>query len=142
MKSLRILGTLFRQTGADKILLIFAAFIAFSSILIWLLDPAVDSPGDSLWYCYAVATTTGFGDVVPDTFLARTISVILSIYAAVVIAIFTGIIVNFYNQLSSVRNRETITAFMDKLETLPDMSKEELKELSEKVRRFRSTGKI
>ena len=57
-----------------------------------------------------------------------------------VIAIITGVIVNYFNHISSIRNEETLAAFMDKLEHLPELPPEELEQLSLKVRDFRNKG--
>ena len=50
--------------------------------------------------CYAVISTAGFGDIVVTTFAAKVVSVLLTAYSIVVIALVTGVIVNYYNQLT------------------------------------------
>ena len=40
-----------------------------------------------------------------------------------------------------VKNKETLSAFLDKLEQLPNLSKEECRELSEQVKKFRAARK-
>ncbi len=50
---------------------------------------------------------------------------------------FTGIIVNFYNEILELRRKETLSAFLDRLEQLPNLSHEELVELSARVQKFR-----
>ena len=78
-------------------------------------------------------TTVGFGDVVVQHFLSRVISVWLSLNAVVVFAIITGVIVNYYNRITELKQKETLVSMMHKLENLPDLSKEELEELSRNV---------
>ena len=56
---------------------------------------------------------------------------------ALVIAILTGIVVNFYNEILELRRKETLSAFLDRLEKLPELSHEELVEMSERVHKFR-----
>ena len=91
-----------------------------------------------MWYCYAVVTTIGFGDVVAQTLLSRVLSVALSISAALVIALVTGVVVNYYNQITELRRKETLSALMDKLERLPELSKEELEDISRRVKDFQN----
>ncbi len=62
---------------------------------------------------------------------------VLSIYTIFVVAIVTGVVVNFYTQLVEMQQKETLAMFMDKLERLPELSKEELEHISQKVRKFR-----
>ena len=137
MKKLRILARIMKQTGADRILLGFVLFCFVCAVIIWIREPQIRTFGDALWFCYAVVTTIGFGDVLVTTPLARVISVILSIYAALVIAIVTGVVVNFFNQIVQLRQSETIAAVLDRLENLPEMSKDELKELSDNIKSLR-----
>jgi voltage-gated potassium channel len=40
--------------------------------------------------------------------------------------------------MHELRNQETVAAFLDKLERLPELSTEELEQLSLKVKNFRS----
>lgn len=137
----RVLRRVMKQTGADKILYGFLGVWALCALAIWIREPEIKSYGDALWYCYAVVTTIGFGDVIVYTAFSKVISVILSAYAAVVIAMITGVIVNFYNEMAAVRRNETLAAFADRLERLPELSKEELQELSEEVKHFRAGRK-
>ena len=54
---------------------------------------------DALWYCFAIVTTIGFGDLTAVTDFGRILSVILGIYGIVVVALITSIIVNFYGEM-------------------------------------------
>ncbi|MBQ7563987.1 MAG: two pore domain potassium channel family protein [Lachnospiraceae bacterium] len=99
MKRLRILVEILKKTGAWKILTSFIGFVFLDALLIFLIDPAVTTYGDALWYCYAVISTAGFGDVVVTRPLAKLLSVVLTGYGVLVIAIVTGVVVNFYTEL-------------------------------------------
>lgn len=136
MRQLKILSRLLKQTGANRIWMGFLVFFFFCSVVIWLREPDIHRLGDAMWYCYATVTTIGFGDVTVHYHLSRALSVLLSIYAVLVIAIITGVVVNYYNQLVRMRQKDSLAAVLDKMERLPELSKEELTELSEKVRQF------
>ena len=82
-----------------------------------------------------MVSTIGFGDVVVHTLLSRALSVLLSVYAVVTVAIFTGVIVNAFNRVVELRQQESITAIVDKLDRLPEMSKEELTQLSLQIKK-------
>lgn len=126
-----------RDTGADKYWIAFLVLFFVCAGVIWLLEPDMPTYGDALWYCYAVVTTIGFGDVIARHVVSRILSVLLSIAAVLVIALVTGVIVNYYNHVTELKNEESLTAFMDKLERLPEMSADELADISERVRSFR-----
>lgn len=71
------------------------------------------------------------------TVIAKVVSVLLTVYSLFVIAIVTGVVVSYYNQIIQLQQEETIAGFMEQLEKLPELSEEELKELSLKASYFR-----
>ena len=137
MKKLKVLWMILKRTRADKMLSGFVLFLFAAAAVIQLVEPNINRYGEALWYCYAVVSTAGFGDVVAVTFLGKTCSVLLTIYSIFVLAIVTGVVVNFYSQMVEMQRRETLTMFMDKLERLPELSKEELEIISKNVRKLR-----
>ena len=60
----------------------------------------------------------------------------MTAYSIVVIALVTGVIVNYYNQLIQIRQKDTLAAFTDRLQRLPELSKEELEEMSANAKEF------
>ena len=75
------------------------------------------------------------------TAIPRILSVVLTAYSVLIIAIVTGVVVNYYTQMIEMKNKETLSSFLDRLERLPELSGEELESLSASVRHFRRTGK-
>ncbi len=103
---LRILRMILKTTGAGKILLTYFCFIFADALIIYIFDPAITSYGDALWYCYAVISTAGFGDVVVTTAVGKICSVILTAQSILVIAIVTGVIVNFYTHIIDEKKQD------------------------------------
>ncbi len=136
MKRIRVLRNILVRTKTNRILIAYLVFVLLSALLILLFDPSITRYGDALWYCYAVISTAGFGDIVVTTMLSKVVSVLVTAYSTIVIAIVTGVVVNFYTEITELQRKETLTAFMDKLERLDSMSKDELKEISAQVKRF------
>ena len=136
MKRIKVLGSVLKRTRADKIIIGFIVFIFAIAAVIQLVEPDINRYGDAL-YCYAVISTAGFGDVVAVTFIGKMCSVLLTIYSLFVVAIATGVVVNFYTQMVELQRKETLAMFMDQLERLPELSREELENISRKVRQFR-----
>ena len=118
----RMLRKAFQTAGADKVIGAYLIWFFGSAVPIWLLEPQINSYGDALWFCFASATSIGYGDYAAVTFAGRLITVALSVYSIGVIAVFTA--------SSSARR------FLDELEHLPELSKEELEALSERVKEF------
>ena len=86
------------KTYAGEILLGLVVLILASALVLSLVEPGMRDYGDALWYCFAVVTTIGFGDLKAVTPFGRILSVILGIYGIIVVALLTSIIVNFYNE--------------------------------------------
>ena len=139
---LRTIWNIMKHTHTDKVLLTYLVFVFVDAALIWVFEPTLKTYREALWYCYAVISTAGFGDVVVTTFIPKLLSVLLTAYSLLVIAIITGVIANYYMQVLQARDKETLVHFMDRVEQLPELSKEELAELAEKVKTFRDKGII
>lgn len=137
MKKLKLLWMILKRTKATQILSGYIVFLFVSAAIIQLVEPDINHYGDALWYCYAVLSTAGFGDIVAITFIGKLVSVLVTIYTIFVVAIVTGVVVNYYGQIVEMQRRETAMMFLDKLERLPELSKEDLEDISKRVQKFR-----
>ncbi len=118
----------------------FLAFFFLIALIIWIDDPGIHSYRQSVYYCFMIASSVGNGDVMVTTTLARIMTMILSIYSVFALAIITGVVVSYYNAYTQMQFKESIETFMEKLEQLPELDKEELEEISERIRKFRLKG--
>ena len=137
MKKLRILRMVLHKTKADRLVLGFVVFLLVVSGILWAVEPGMTTYREALWYCYAVISTAGFGDFVAVTFVGRVCSILVTIYAIFVIGIVTGVVVSYFQQTVQVQFEDSKMAFLDKLERLPELSKEELEEMAAKARKLR-----
>ena len=135
-QKLRLLKQAFKTAQADKIIYGYLIWFFLSAIPVWLWEPNIKSYGDSLWFCFASATSIGYGDISAVTLVGRLVTVVLSIYSIGVIAIFTAVITSFFTDLSKLRANDSVREFIDELEHLPELSKEELQSLSERIKFF------
>ena len=87
------------------------------SLVLTMVEPAMSKFVDALWYCFALVTTIGFGDITAVTAVGRALSVVLGIYGIVVVALITSIIVNFYSEIKSEEGKDQ--------EMLPDNADKE-----------------
>lgn len=137
MKRLKILRTVLKKTKADKIVFGFVIFLFVCAFIIMLAEPDITRYGDALWYCYAVFSTIGFGDIVATTFVTKALSVLITVYALFAVAVVTGVVVSFYNSCVEQQFKETKEAFLDKLQRLPELSQEELEEIAKKAKKWK-----
>ncbi len=103
---LDVLREIVRKTYAAEIILgLILLMVAFSFVLKFM-DDTFQSFWDALWYCFAVVTTIGFGDITPANAVGRVITVVLGVYGIVVVALITSIIVNFYGEMKKAGEGE------------------------------------
>ena len=140
MKRFRRIIRVLKYTGTLKMLTSFIIFYCAASIVLWLIDPSIKTMGDGFWYCFVSCTTIGFGDIVAVSHIGRVITVLTAIYAIVVTAMIPGVVVSYYMEFMKTKENETISQFFEKLERLPELSQEELAELSERVKKFEKTN--
>jgi len=100
----RILRKVIRKTYAAEILSGLILLILSFSFVFQAFEHDISGYFDALWYCFAVVTTIGFGDVTVVSPFSRVLSIILGVYGIVVVAMITSVIVNFYNE---VRNEKS-----------------------------------
>lgn len=125
----------------DKLLYGYLILLFSISLVIWIIEPDINTIFDSLWYCFSVLTTIGFGDFIAVTLLGRILSVVLSIYSILMIAVIPGVITSFYLENIKIRANESLEKFLYDLERLPELSKEELADLSERAKKFNKNRK-
>ena len=134
MRQGKIFWSILKRTHADKIVTGFGMYFLISALVIMLAEPGIHRYGESIWYCFSVITTIGFGDFTAVTVIGRTASIILGLYGVIVLAIIPGIVATYYMEVVNFKNGDSGEAVMYKLEHLDELSKDELKEISEKVK--------
>ena len=105
---LKVLLKIIVKTYALEVLFGLLTMIVAFSLVLMIYEPEMAYFPDALWYCFAVVTTIGFGDIKAVTHIGRVISVILGLYGIIVVAIITSIIVNFYNETKGKDDSEAI----------------------------------
>lgn len=132
----RLLKDAFKTAGADKIISGYILWFFISAVPIWLWEPNINTYQDSLWFCFASATTIGYGDVSAVTLFGRIITVFLSIYSIGVVAIFTAVVASFFTDIARLKASDSAREFSDDLEHLSELSKEELEQLSQRIKEY------
>ena len=88
-----------RQTYAAEIIGGLLLLIFVFSFMLMIFESNIKNYGDGLWYCFAIVTTIGFGDIAATSLIGRIMSVILGVYGIVVVALITSIIAAFYGEM-------------------------------------------
>lgn len=123
---INVVNEVIKKSMVYEIILGLLIFVILCSIYFTVVEPSMTSYVDSLWYCFTVITTIGFGDVYVTTTLGRILSIILGIGGIAVVALFTSIIVNFYNEMNHRRDYKKIEQIEKEVERIEDEEKEKL----------------
>lgn len=134
MKKLRLLWKILKSINAEKIVTGFLTFVLVVALAFTFIEPSIETYGDALWYCFTVVTTIGFGDLYAVTTLGRILTIVLGLYGIFIIALVPGILISFYTEFLKIKANESTVVFLEKLERLDELSKEELREISNKVK--------
>ena len=111
MKRLKTMIMVLRETGAYRLIGAYMTFLLLCALVIWIAEPEIATYGDALQVLSAMS--------VHDLSLA----------------IVTGVLASYFNRLIQLRDKDSLATLADKLNRLPDMSREELKRLSEQIKR-------
>jgi voltage-gated potassium channel len=70
-------------------------FILFSGLIFWGLEhdvnPKVERYIDAIWWSFATATTTGYGDITPVTDAGKILGIFLMLMGLALFAVFTAL---------------------------------------------------
>jgi voltage-gated potassium channel len=112
--------TIFRAVRLVATVALSLALIA--AVLERLIDPAVGTFGDSLWWAIVTVTTVGYGDIVPETGGGRLVAACLMLAGVSAIPITTSLVVSvFVSRLqaeSRARDEEVRAELVARLERI------------------------
>ena len=117
----------------------FLALFLAASALTAVYEPDIGGFANAAWLMFQVVTTIGLGDYTCVSLVGRASAILLSIYSVFFLALITGAVVSFCTETMQMRRDESVAHFLSQLGHLPDLSHEELVELSEKVKKIERT---
>lgn len=132
----RVIWLVIRAARLIRWTVVFAVVFTASALTVSIAEPSVGNFTDAAWLMFQVVTTIGLGDFTCTSFAGRAAVIILSVYSVFFFALITSAVVSYCLERMRARRDESIAHFIDKLEHLSDLSKEELDDLSEQVRKL------
>ena len=94
-----------RKTYIIEIIYGLVMLMVSFSFYFMIMEDNIKTFGDGLWYSFSIVTTIGLGDVYAVSPIGRVLSVILGIYGLIVVAAFTSVFVNFYNETKASEHK-------------------------------------
>ncbi len=136
MRPIKRIFNLLKRTGAIRIFIAYLCVLLIGGVAVWLIEPGVDGPFEGFYFLFVASTTVGFGDIAPVTVIGRIITIVVTLIGILTVAMVPGVVVAYYTEYLKIRENETVSTFLEKLEDLPNLSKEELEALSDRVKQF------
>ena len=133
----RVLWSIVRSAGLVESTMGFVILFVICPLVVRLSEPSVTSFGDATWYIFTIVSTIGLGDFTCVTIPGRIATFVFSVYSIFYIALITGAVVSVSSERLRMQRDESVADLIDRLEHLPELSKEELTELSDKIKRYR-----
>ncbi len=133
----RIVWTIVRTSGLLPVTVSFIAVFIIVSVIVAKVEPAIPTIADAAWFLYTVIITIGLGDYTCVTTVGRLAAIVLSLYSVFYLALITGTVVSYCNERMKLEHDESVAAFIDQLERLPELSHEELVDVSERIKHLR-----
>ena len=133
----RMVLPVIRAAGLGPWSLVFLLLFVFASVIVVATEPGVHTLREAAWLMFQVVTTIGLGDYTCVTPWGRIATIVLSVYSVLFLALITGAVVSYCSERMQYRRDASIAHFLDQLEHLPELSKEELAELSDKIKKSR-----
>ncbi len=137
MKRFKRFVSVLKHTGAIHIFWSYVVVLCIAAVVLTLCEPNISRVTDGLWYCFIASTTVGFGDLVAVTLIGRILTVVVVLYGIVTAAMVPGVALTYYLEFVKAKEKETTSLFLEKLENLPNLSREELQQISKKVKELK-----
>ena len=137
MKGLKLFWTVVKRVHMDKMVYAFLISMLAVAAIIMVVEPEINTYGDALWYTFVACTTIGFGDFAAVTTIGRIVTVYIALNEIVMVAVVPGVVVSYYLEVVHRRENEKLMEVLDKLEHLPELSKEELQAISNEIKELR-----
>ena len=135
MKKFDILWKILKITNIDKVVLSFFIYYIIIAVLIYFFEPTITHLQDAFWFGFVSFSTVGYGDYTATILLTRILTASLILYGIVVLALIPGVLVTYFTEISKAKESASIMEFFQKLENLPNLTHEELTEISAAVKK-------
>ena len=122
-----VISKIIRKSLVYEIFLSLAILIILCSLYFTTVEPVMTSYVDSLWYSFSLITTIGLGDLYVTTTLGRILSALLGISGIIVVAVFTSVIVNFYNEMNKKREEKEMNKILTEVEKIEEIENKKQK---------------
>lgn len=122
-----IVGT----NGLGYVLVVTVLVVLVGGFVVRLVEPAMGSVGDALWWSLVTATTVGYGDLSPATAVGRVVAGVLMVVGIGTIGMVTGSIATYFIHGREVDDRPADVSYVaERLDDWSSLSPSERRRLA------------
>lgn len=82
--------------GLNWVLIVSLCAVVLGALVVWVVEPGIETLGDALWWGIVTATTVGYGDLAPENPLARVVAVTLMLVGIGTLGMLTGAVATYF----------------------------------------------
>jgi voltage-gated potassium channel len=117
--------------GLNWVLIVSAVTMAGAAVVVWLVEPTIESFPDAAWWSVVTTTTVGYGDLSPENPLARVVAVVLMLVGIGTIGMLTGSIATYFIGDGGGQEDPDVAHIRERLSDWHAMSDDERQRLAE-----------
>lgn len=140
MKNLELFFLIFKQTHMDKFLYGFVIYYIISCLILFWIDPSLETLGDAFWFGFMLITTIGFGDFTVTSVLGRVVAGLLGVYGIVLFGFVCGVGASYLFEKTRIGHNESVSEMIWQLEHLDSLDSDKISALKEKIHQRKSTN--
>lgn len=115
-----------KTNGLDKAFKFAVAMLFVIPIPIAIVEPAIETYAEALWWGLITITTVGYGDIAPVTALGRLMAALLLMVGIGIIAIFTSAVTNYFSNKSKDSRDKQVMKIIQSIDEIEDITKEDI----------------
>ena len=120
--------------GLKWLLMTTTAAILTGAVVVWRVEPSIETLADALWWAFVTATTVGYGDLSPTNGLGRVAAVGLMLVGIGTIGMLTGSIATYFLGGSRAAVSADIEHIRERLGEWPSLTPTERRGLADLLR--------
>ncbi|MFJ8459473.1 potassium channel family protein [Lysinibacillus xylanilyticus] len=115
-----------KTNGLDTAFKFGVAMLFLIPIPIAIVEPAIETYAEALWWGLITITTVGYGDIAPVTVVGRLMAAVLLMVGLGIIAIFTSAVTNYFSNKPKDSRDQQVMKVIQSIDEIEDITKEDI----------------
>ncbi|WP_233785917.1 potassium channel family protein [Planococcus halotolerans] len=114
-----------QTNGLDKLLIVTMILLFLIPIPVIIVEPAINTFPDALWWAIVTTTTVGYGDISPTTGLGRILAVVLMLVGIGIIGTFTSAITSYLSKENKMTHDKKVLQILQTIEEIEEFDEKD-----------------